>query len=119
MLGPPSGINAGFTPSGINAGSAQAGEGILSVQGSGFGARQAGQTPGLRAAVKRDEYWVCEQLPSGINAGFVFPPFRSAATFPGTHEKNASIFFMGAPSPASGGRDFPMHDSGLGACQAG
>jgi len=46
--------------------------------------------PGL--AAKRDKHWVC------------IPPFRPAATFPGTHEKNASIFFMGAPSPPSGGR---------------
>ena len=49
------------------------------------------------AHIKRDKFWVYRYVSS-------LPPLRG--TFLGTHEKNASIFFMGAPSSASGGRDF-------------
>ncbi len=49
------------------------------------------------AHIKRDKFWVYRHVSP-------LPPLRGI--FLGTHGKNASIFFMGAPSPASGGRDF-------------
>ena len=95
-----------------------------------LGLPPSGENTGL---VKRYRYWVCG---NEANAGFLFrpsaifprkrrgcwvfiPPFRPSATFPGTHEKNASIFFMGAPSPASGGRDFFRTKFGLGRAPSG